>query len=119
MKRFFFYYGINRHKATTLTPSYHAESYSPDDNRFDLRPFLYPAKWSRQFKVVDEMAMRYQQKARGPARTAWCGRAHDSLPPAPHAWRPAEGRRNGGEPRCSQTQSHQQVELVVLEGSVK
>ena len=29
-------------KMTTLTPSYHAEQYSPDDNRFDLRPFLYP-----------------------------------------------------------------------------
>jgi NAD+ synthase (glutamine-hydrolysing) len=35
-------YSINRHKMTTLTPSYHAEQYSPDDNRFDLRPFLYP-----------------------------------------------------------------------------
>ena len=34
--------GLNRHKMTVLTPSYHAESYSPDDNRFDLRPFLYP-----------------------------------------------------------------------------
>lgn len=42
VKRFFYYYGINRHKMTTLTPSYHAEPYSPDDNRFDLRPFLYP-----------------------------------------------------------------------------
>ena len=41
VKRFFFYYAINRHKMTTLTPSYHAESYSPDDNRFDHRPFLY------------------------------------------------------------------------------
>ena len=79
VKRFFFYYGINRHKMTTLTPvraliprspvrlssqrpqllsrsrswwgaagvgvllqlaqSYHAEEYSPDDNRFDLRQF--------------------------------------------------------------------------------
>ena len=28
---------MNRHKMTTLTPSYHAENYSPDDNRFDLR----------------------------------------------------------------------------------
>ena len=28
---------------TVLTPSYHAEQYSPDDNRFDLRPFLYPS----------------------------------------------------------------------------
>ncbi|KAF0727444.1 hypothetical protein AaE_009527 [Aphanomyces astaci] len=34
VKRFFFYYGINRHKMTTLTPSYHAENYSPDDNRY-------------------------------------------------------------------------------------
>lgn len=40
---FFWCYSINRHKMTTLTPSYHAEQYSPDDNRFDLRPFLYPS----------------------------------------------------------------------------
>ncbi|CAG8505290.1 1937_t:CDS:10, partial [Dentiscutata heterogama] len=40
VKRFFYYYSINRHKMTTLTPSYHAETYSPDDNRFDLRPFF-------------------------------------------------------------------------------
>lgn len=40
MKRFFFFYSINRHKSTVLTPSYHAENYSPDDNRFDHRPFL-------------------------------------------------------------------------------
>jgi hypothetical protein len=41
VKRFFYYYAINRHKTTTLTPAYHCESYSPDDNRFDHRPFLY------------------------------------------------------------------------------
>jgi hypothetical protein len=35
------YYAINRHKATVLTPSYHAENYSPDDNRYDHRQFLY------------------------------------------------------------------------------
>ncbi|KAF7918468.1 uncharacterized protein EAE98_009711 [Botrytis deweyae] len=39
---FFWCYSTNRHKMTTLTPSYHAEQYSPDDNRYDLRPFLYP-----------------------------------------------------------------------------
>ncbi|PKI85565.1 NAD(+) synthase (glutamine-hydrolyzing) [Malassezia vespertilionis] len=33
VKHFFFEYARNRHKMTTLTPSYHAESYSPDDNR--------------------------------------------------------------------------------------
>ncbi|KAF9201644.1 glutamine-dependent NAD(+) synthetase [Haplosporangium sp. Z 27] len=54
VKRFFFYYSINRHKMTTLTPAYHAESYSPDDNRFDLRPFLYNASWSWQFEKIDK-----------------------------------------------------------------
>jgi NAD+ synthase (glutamine-hydrolysing) len=33
VKKFWFYYSINRHKMTTLTPAYHAEQYSPDDNR--------------------------------------------------------------------------------------
>lgn len=55
VKRFFFFYSVNRHKMTTLTPSYHAEEYSPDDNRFDLRPFLYPTRWPRQFAVIDSM----------------------------------------------------------------
>ena len=38
-------------KMTVVTPSYHAESYSPDDNRFDHRPFLYNAGWHWQFKA--------------------------------------------------------------------
>ncbi|KAF0689552.1 Aste57867_19009 [Aphanomyces stellatus] len=61
VKRFFFYYGINRHKMTTLTPSYHAENYSPDDNRFDLRPFLYNSKWTRQFESIDILAAAMDQ----------------------------------------------------------
>lgn len=59
VKTFFHFYGINRHKSmcksswfelgtnpllvTTVTPAYHAEQYSPDDNRFDQRPL-----WVRQ-----------------------------------------------------------------------
>ena len=39
---------------TTITPSYHAENYAPDDNRYDLRQFLYPIKFHHQFTVVDE-----------------------------------------------------------------
>lgn len=39
---------------TVITPAYHAESYSPDDNRFDLRPFLYRANWSWQFRAIDK-----------------------------------------------------------------
>lgn len=55
VKRFFFYYSVNRHKMCTLTPSYHAEGYSPDDNRFDLRQFLYNTRWPRQFRVMDQL----------------------------------------------------------------
>ena len=49
---------------TTLTPSYHAESYSPDDNRFDLRPFLQNARFDEQFKAIDE-AVAAAKAARG------------------------------------------------------
>lgn len=56
VKLFFFEYARNRHKMTTLTPSYHAEAYSPDDNRFDQRPFLYPARFPFQFRAIDAKA---------------------------------------------------------------
>lgn len=69
VKRFFFYYSINRHKMTTLTPSYHAENYSPDDNRFDHRPFLYNAAWTWQFERLDALAARHQS-AREPSSSA-------------------------------------------------
>ncbi|GLT44498.1 hypothetical protein SLA2020_183900 [Shorea laevis] len=55
VKHFFKYYSINRHKMTVLTPSYHAESYSPEDNRFDLRQFLYNARWPYQFRKMDQL----------------------------------------------------------------
>jgi len=58
IKFFFTMYAINRHKMTTLTPSYHAEVYSPDDNRFDHRPFLYNIRWTWQFNAIDEAAAR-------------------------------------------------------------
>jgi NAD+ synthase (glutamine-hydrolysing) len=41
VKYFFRMYAVNRHKQTVITPSYHSENYSIDDNRFDLRQFLY------------------------------------------------------------------------------
>lgn len=61
-KHFFRCYAINRHKMTVLTPSYHAESYSPDDNRFDHRPFLYRANWSWQFKAIDAEVSRVSER---------------------------------------------------------
>ena len=51
---------------TTLTPSYNAEVYSPDDNRFDHRPFLYNARWSWQFSAIDNVVdtMKGQEQVR-------------------------------------------------------
>lgn len=60
--RFFHWcYGINRHKMTTLTPSYHAEQYGPDDNRYDMRPFLYPVlewPWRKIERAISAMGER-------------------------------------------------------------
>lgn len=55
VKRFWFFYAINRHKMTTMTPAYHAEQYSPDDNRFDLRPFLINPRFTFASKKIDEI----------------------------------------------------------------
>ncbi|CAH2355498.1 glutamine-dependent NAD(+) synthetase [[Candida] railenensis] len=55
VKRFWFFYAINRHKMTTMTPAYHAEQYSPDDNRFDLRPFLINPRFPWATKKIDEV----------------------------------------------------------------
>ena len=62
VKRFFHFYAVNRHKATVLTPAYHAESYSPDDNRFDLRQFLYNVRWSWQFRRIDQLAAEMEAR---------------------------------------------------------
>lgn len=61
VKHFFRMYSRNRHKLTVVTPSYHAENYSPDDNRFDLRPFLYNTQWEWQFREIDEDVARYEE----------------------------------------------------------
>jgi len=61
VRHFYYYYGINRHKMTTLTPSYHAEAYSPDDNRFDLRPFLYPSlNWA--YAKIERVVEAFERK---------------------------------------------------------
>ena len=46
------------------TPALHSNDYSPDDNRYDLRPFLYPPfyqSWS--FKKIDEELARIEKSA--------------------------------------------------------
>lgn len=61
-RRFFYFYSINRHKMTTLTPSYHAEAYGTDDNRFDLRPFLYPT-FTWPYKKMEENVNAWEARA--------------------------------------------------------
>jgi NAD+ synthase (glutamine-hydrolysing) len=63
VKHFFVSYAYNRHKMTTITPSYHSEEYSPDDNRFDLRPFLYPTAFRWQFAAIDVLVKKSENKA--------------------------------------------------------
>jgi len=62
VKKFFKFYSINRHKMCTITPACHAEAYSPDDNRFDLRQFLYNTRWPRQFKMIDDEVNEMENK---------------------------------------------------------
>ncbi|CAL5871294.1 uncharacterized protein PFLUO_LOCUS5544 [Penicillium psychrofluorescens] len=60
-RHFFYYYSINRHKMTTLTPSYHAEQYSPEDNRHDMRQFLYPPfTWA--YKKMEDSVKFWESK---------------------------------------------------------
>lgn len=39
------------------------EAYAPDDNRFDLRQFLYNVRWPWQFARIDEAVARDAQRA--------------------------------------------------------
>ena len=78
VKDFFLRNAIHRHKMTTLTPSYHAEDYSPDDNRFDLRQFLYNARWPRQGRRIDDLVAKIEA-GRAEARKA-AGDVADSAP---------------------------------------
>ena len=77
VKRFFGFYAQNRHKVTTLTPSYHAENYSPDDNRYDHRQFLYNTRWPRQFATIDRLVPLIEELERRKAAAASAS-AHSS-----------------------------------------
>ncbi len=67
VKKFFTFYFRNRHKATVLTPSYHADGYSPDDNRFDMRQILYPQP-TRQFNMIDQLVADSEAREMSPSK---------------------------------------------------
>lgn len=54
VKNFFKHYTVNRHKMTTLTPSICVGNNTAEDNRFDLRPFIYRSSWEHQFNCIDQ-----------------------------------------------------------------
>lgn len=64
--KFFRFYAMNRHKSTVLTPSIHLSAYNPEDNRHDLRPFLYNIWWKWQYgkinKHVEELEAKMGKK---------------------------------------------------------
>lgn len=62
VKRFFRFYAINRHKTTIITPSIHLSAYNPDDNRHDLRPFLYTVSFPWQFAKIDRHVEELETK---------------------------------------------------------
>ncbi|CAB3406260.1 unnamed protein product [Caenorhabditis bovis] len=65
VRKFWWRYRVNRHKATVSTPAVHAEVYSPDDHRNDHRPFLYP-DFSYQFERIRE---KVEEIRRNPQRS--------------------------------------------------
>ncbi len=62
------YFGIDRYKITVLTPSYHAEHCSLEDNRYDLRPFLYPVL-SRAYQKIERTVLRMEREGKGLSST--------------------------------------------------
>lgn len=62
VKRFFKRYSQNRHKNTVLTPSIYLNEISNDDNRYDLRPFLYDNNWTYQFKRIEDFISKKKQE---------------------------------------------------------
>ena len=59
------WYAINRHKMTTMTPGLYLESYTPDDNRYDLRPFLYPVWFPFERRKIENMLRRMEEGEAG------------------------------------------------------
>ena len=53
VKIYFFYFSLFRHLMTSMPPAMHATPHNPDDNRHDLRQFVYNSRWPRQFQSID------------------------------------------------------------------
>jgi hypothetical protein len=58
---FFKQYAQNRHKMNILTNAIHLTSYSPDDNRYDHRPFMLDINWKEQMDAIQALAASMEQ----------------------------------------------------------
>ncbi|KAI7346756.1 hypothetical protein D0862_02955 [Hortaea werneckii] len=65
VRNFMYYYATNRHKMTTMTPGLYLETYMPDDNRYDLRPFLYP-RFNFEHRKIENMLKKMEEGEAGP-----------------------------------------------------
>ena len=65
VKTFWQQYSVNRHKMNILTNGIHLTGYSPDDNRYDHRPFLLP-NLDYQLKLIDSLAKQFDGREPGP-----------------------------------------------------
>ncbi|KAI7555224.1 glutamine-dependent NAD(+) synthetase, partial [Hortaea werneckii] len=65
VRNFMYYYATNRHKMTTMTPGLYLETYTPDDNRYDLRPFLYP-RFNFEHRKIENMLKKMEEGDAGP-----------------------------------------------------
>jgi len=64
VKHFFHKWAVSRHKMTVMTPALHMENYSPEDHRFDLRPFLYKSYYSSwPYRQIDKAVEKMEKKA--------------------------------------------------------
>jgi hypothetical protein len=61
VRDFMYYYAINRHKMTTITPGLYLENYTPDDNRYDLRPFLY-TRFAFEHRKIENMLKKVSRR---------------------------------------------------------
>lgn len=50
---------------TTLTPSFHYNPEGCDDNRLDMRPFMYDTDWSYQFEAIDHRVEELLAEGKG------------------------------------------------------
>ncbi|KAF3181757.1 glutamine-dependent NAD(+) synthetase [Orbilia oligospora] len=63
IKKFHYFLALNRHKSTTLTPAYHATSYSPHNNWCDSRQFLFPFQnTGHTFQKIDDLTALIEKR---------------------------------------------------------